>query len=397
MATVQHVKLMYRGVPEDGFSRDVEWPAEVITRLHKRTGMDFDTTTLLVKGLQLVRGPHCTEEAWKSNKDQQQLQNWETEDYIVFENIYYGVYNDVIVNSMNQHTEFPVYICDKTKPHTRFFKAGLFFIVENARPEMMTTNCNGYTVRGYLLLQRKVDRGQMMQDSNTLSKELGHDLRCGNVTVVPRPSRVPLPPVVEEKKESQPVPMVLEEPLQLAYSRPTELFGIQFKSLLEARFATLLSHLGLEFTYEKSMFSLQSFDRVPGHSHTYHPDFYIKAMRLQVELKPHYPHLEELDLCEQLAQLGYDVVLFYGTEFMPLFQNYDSTPGHVKRHYSHQNAIRGMGWCGQTGKRFVGEAMFVDYSTHVTIECVEGSRKIPMASLRSPRLLAAFEAARSVK
>jgi hypothetical protein len=174
-------------------------------------------------------------------------------------------------------------------------------------------------------------------------------------------------------------------------------YGIQFKSLLEARFAVFLHNVGLEFTYEKSMFSLEAFDRSPGHTHTYHPDFYIKSMRLQVELKPHFPHVEELDLCEQLALLGYDVVLFYGSDFVPLFQNYNTSPGHTKRHYAQQNAIRGIGWSGQTGGRIAGEAVFVENEGTVRVECITSVRNVSFEKLQSPKLLAAYEAARALK
>lgn len=403
MATVEQIRLMYRGVPEDGFCRDVECPAEVITKLHKKTGMDFDNTTLTVKGLQIIRGPHCTAQAYLNKTDQHLLQNWETEDYIVFENIYFGSYSSAIRNTMMQNVPFPVYICDKTKGHTRFFKAGSFLIVQSIKPDVLTVNANGHTIRGYLLLQKytpplpKWEQKKLVQESKTLSAELTRDLREPSRSHAPpvevvSPAQAPPPAPVPVQREE--VPMVIQE--EPFFSRPTEVFGTTYKSLLEARFATFLRNLSLEFTYEKSMFSLEAYDRVPGHSHTYHPDFYIKPLRLHIELKPHFPHLEELDLCEQLAQLGYDVVLFYGTEFVPLFQNYDYTQGHTKRHYTQQNALRGIAWSGHTGSRMAGEAVFVDNESFVTVECVTSVRSVPLSKVQSPRLLAAFEAARAL-
>lgn len=391
LATVEQIKLMYRGVPEDGFHRDVEVTAETVTKLHKKTGMDFDQQSLTVKGLQIIRGPFCSEQAYRSTLDQHLLQNWETEDFIVFENIYFGSYSSAINKTMNQHIPFPVYICDKIKRHTRFFQAGLFTIIQSVRPDVQSVNANGHTIRGYLLLQKytpplpKCEVERMFEESLTLSSELKHDVTA--------PSRVHAPAVPKAKEK----PSVSPSELQPLCSRPTEAFGIAFKSLLEARFATFLRHLGLDFTYEKSMFSLESYDREPGHTHTYHPDFYIKALRVHVELKPHFPHLEELDLCEQLAALGYDVVLFYGTDFVPLYQNYDNTTGHTKRHYNQQDAIRGIGWSGQSGQRLPGEAVFVDHESHVTIECITSTRNMPVSRVHSSRLLAAFEAARALK
>ena len=155
IATVDLVKDMYSGVPEDGFQRDVECAAEVITSLHPRPGMNFDKTNLIIKGLQIIRGLHCTRASFQQNLDQRKLQNWETEDFIVFENIYYGSYNDAIKKTTHNNIAFPVYICDQTKPHTRFFKAGMFTIQQNFKPAVTLTNSNGYTIRGYLLLQRQ--------------------------------------------------------------------------------------------------------------------------------------------------------------------------------------------------------------------------------------------------
>jgi hypothetical protein len=400
MTTVEHIKLLYRGVPEDGFTRDIECPAEVITKLHKRTGLDFDSSTLLIKGLQIVRSPNCTEQAFRNRFEQQRLQNWETEDFIVFENIYYGVYSTVIVNTINKQVKFPVYICDKTKSHTRFYKSGVFTIVQNVRPDTLTMNSNGHTVRGYLLLQKYVPPVSKWEKLKEESLALSQDLKCFQ----------PRLPVLEEPSDSKKEPSaaalavrVVEEKEVVGmledcfYSRATEVYGIQFKSLLEARFAVFLHNVGLEFTYEKSMFSLEAFDRSPGHTHTYHPDFYIKSMRLQVELKPHFPHVEELDLCEQLALLGYDVVLFYGSDFVPLFQNYNTSPGHTKRHYAQQNAIRGIGWSGQTGGRIAGEAVFVENEGTVRVECITSVRNVSFEKLQSPKLLAAYEAARALK
>jgi hypothetical protein len=95
--------------------------------------------------------------------------------------------------------------------------------------------------------------------------------------------------------------------------------------------------------------------------------------------------------------LGYDIVLFYGTAFVPLFQNYDNHPGHTKRHYNQQDAIRGLAWSGQSGQRLAGEAVFVDQDTHITIECITHSRLLPIHKLQSPRLLAAYNSARALK
>lgn len=399
VATVEQIKLMYRGVPEDGFVRDKECSAEEITKVHKRTGMDFDPQSLTIKGLQIVRGLYCTEQAFRDQSDQHLLVNWETEDFIVFENIYFGAYSEAITKAMKQRAAFPVYICDKTKPHTRFYKAGLFKIIQSVRPTVLSTNSNGHTIRGYLLLQKYVptlskwDKKKLAEESKALSTDLN--------TFLAAPSSEVAPMTISNPEATAPakVPLAERELLELQppCSRPTTTLGIAFKSLLEARFATFLRHLGLEFTYEKSMFALESYDRVPGHMHTYHPDFYIKPLKLHVELKPHFPHLEELDLCEQLAQLGYDVVLFYGTAFVPLYQNYGAGPGVSKRHYNQQDALRGMGWSGQNGGRVPGEAIFVDNGSQVTIECVASSRGLSLDKIQSPRLLAAFEAARALK
>lgn len=330
--TVDSVKSMYKGVPEDGFFRDIEVTADIITNLHPKSGMNIDRGNMLIKGLQILRGVHCTQDAFVKNVDQHKLQNWETDNYIVFSNIYYGYYSDAIANTMNQHVPFPVYICDQMKPHTRFFKAGLFQIIENATVEGQS----------YLLLQ-----------------SYQSEVKVEESVVRVRTSK--------------------------------------YRSLLEARFAAFLTALGLEFTYEKSMFELQHFDRQPSHIHTYHPDFYIKSLRVHVELKPHFPHVEELDLCEQMAALGYDMVLFYGTDFVPLLEHYGPGTGVEKRHYNQQNALRGMGWSGQTSARVPGEVLFVDRGSVIQLESLTSLRNCSVELTRTPRLLAAYEAARNVK
>lgn len=393
IATVDMVRAAYNGVPEDGFHRDVECAASLITSLHKRTGMDFDQRNMLIKGLQIVRGPHCTQSAFASGLNQERLQNWETENFIVFENIYYGSYSEAIQQTMMQQHRFPVFICDQTKPHTRFFKAGLFQIVQNVKPDCFKTNCNGYTVRGYLLLQRVqgmpeepsiAEKKQWEAQSQILSLDLNRDLNGSSCSMAPS-TAAPLvgtfgaPPAVSEQKVQAPAA------------------SVPYKSLLEQKFAVFLQRLGLEFTYEKSMFALESYDRVPGQTHTYHPDFYLKKLRLHIELKPHYPHLEELDLCEQMAALGYDIVLMYGTDFVPLFQNFSDAPGLEKRHYKQRQAIRGMAWSGQTGQRLPGEAVFIERDGNITLECISISNKTDMSCTWTPKLLAAFQAAQEHK
>jgi len=381
LATVEVVKAAYNGVPEDGFHRDVECAASVITSLHKRTGMDFDQKNMLIKGLQIVRGPQCTQSAFAAGLLQDRLQNWETENFIVFENIYYGSYSDAISKTMTEQHSFPVFICDQTKPHTRFFKAGKFKIVQNVKPDGFRTNCNGYTVRGYLLLQRAADEQQASLQQPLQAPQASLEQQ--------QPSRA-------ERKEWEAVSesdCVLAE--QKVGSRAPQ--TVTYKSLLEQKFAVFLQRLGLEFTYEKSMFALESYDRVEGQTHTYHPDFYLKKLRLHIELKPHYPHLEELDLCEQMAALGYDIVLMYGTDFVPLFQNYSDAPGLEKRHYKQRQAIRGMGWSGQSGQRLPGEAVFIERNGSITLECISISNKTDMSCTWTPKLLAAYQAAQDFK
>jgi hypothetical protein len=382
IATVEMIKHSYSGVPEDGFQRDVECPSSVITSLHRRPGMDFDKQNLLIKGLQITRWPHCSQTAFVEKVNQDKLQNWETENYIVFENIYYGSYSNAIDKTMQTNTSFPVYICDQMKPFTRFFKAGNFRIVQNYKPDTFAVNASGYTIHGYLLLQRDSvldgtniaeERKEWVKESLALSRDL--DMTLSQTRTAQRTRDV----LSEDSKKTEP-----------------EKQGNKYKSMLETRFAVFLEQLGLEFTYEKSMFELQNYDRVPGHIHTYHPDFYIKSMRLHVELKPHYPHLEELDLCEQMAQLGYDIVLFYGTDFVPLFQNYSDASGIEKRHYKQRNAIRGIGWDGQTGKRLPGEAVFVEKNGVITIECIAITHQSDMSITWTPRIVAAFKTAQEL-
>lgn len=164
-----------------------------------------------------------------------------------------------------------------------------------------------------------------------------------------------------------------------------------YRSLLEARFAAFLSTLKVQFLYEHVTFALND-----GKSYT--PDFFLPQYNMFIELKPCYPHVEEIDKCRQIASTGFNIILLFGNEFVPPLQRIDSpltfnqsnTCVNSGRHYSHQNALRGMCW-NTAGERMPGDYMWIESSPGTfTLSAVDDTN----ANLCStPLLLQAYRTA----
>lgn len=88
----------------------------------------------------------------------------------------------------------------------------------------------------------------------------------------------------------------------------TEYSGYLFRSRLEARWAVFFDTLGWEYKYEPEGFILSN-------GTPYLPDFYLPEINTWVEVKPEYPHKEDMDKCKLLSlEIGteYGVMLVYG-------------------------------------------------------------------------------------
>ena len=168
----------------------------------------------------------------------------------------------------------------------------------------------------------------------------------------------------------------------------TFLHGNRFRSRNEARFATFLKALNVDYQYEVTTFVMANGSR-------YTPDFYLTAQRLWIEFKPQYPHLEEMAKVSELCRRGFNVVLMYGDVFVPPFgvDAAAASGGAFGRSYAHGGAVRGMMWDSH-GKRVAGEAAFVWVGGDVDIVACKSA--LDMAAAVQPQALVnAYTAART--
>lgn len=99
---------------------------------------------------------------------------------------------------------------------------------------------------------------------------------------------------------------------------PTKAFGITFRSRLEARWATYLHELRIEFFYEYEGFDLG------GEYGYYLPDFWLPQVRMWAEVKPSEFSLLEIDKCGLLQlQTGRPCLTLDGH---PGFRSYYESP-----------------------------------------------------------------------
>lgn len=155
------------------------------------------------------------------------------------------------------------------------------------------------------------------------------------------------PPVAAAVAPAPPAPKRRRTSGQM--SIPTEYNGVKFRSRLEARIAMFMDRVEMPWSYERITLRLPS-------GNTYTPDFFLPRQNLLVEVKPAFPHVEEMQKCEAVARdVGMRVVLLYGSDLGPAYRHINGDGG---RFYSHQNAPRGMAWNSQ-GERIAGDVLFV--------------------------------------
>src|SRR3989344_4107904 len=147
------------------------------------------------------------------------------------------------------------------------------------------------------------------------------------------------------KEVAPPPPTMISEPFN-GFSCPTTLFGIRFRSKLEARFANALTCLNIRFVYERVMVRLES-------KSFYKPDFFIPNQQLYIELKPERPHVEEMLRCEQLSECGVLVTCVWGDLDTCELRSESKN----KMGYAHKKGFMGMAWFD--GQRLAGDVMFV--------------------------------------
>ncbi len=133
-------------------------------------------------------------------------------------------------------------------------------------------------------------------------------------------------------------------------SIPTTYKGIDYRSKLEAETAQLMTRLGVKYTYE-------TFKIKRGNSgRWYMPDFWLGEFNIALEIKPCFPHTEELQKCEEASRQGFHVVLLYGRPRTLALSH--EQKGRYGRSYKHKFGMRGIAW--KNGVRLPGDTMWVD-------------------------------------
>ena len=125
----------------------------------------------------------------------------------------------------------------------------------------------------------------------------------------------------------------------------TEFNGTQFRSRLEARCADLMTRLGVQYLFESIKMKLDN-------GVWYTPDFWLPVQQIAIEIKPCYPHLEEISKCESVSRSGLFIVLMYGN---PGLMPYGSEA--FGRTYAHSTGLRGISW--KNGNRLAGDTVWV--------------------------------------
>ena len=224
-------------------------------------------------------------------------------------------------------------------------------------------------------------------ESDESADEIFSDAASGAQAAVIAAINTPLPAASGQSDQPAHPPAAKRARL---YGGPitTFLHGNRFRSRNEARLATFLKALNVEYEYEGTTFAMANGCR-------YTPDFYLPAQRLWIEFKPQYPHLEEMAKVSELCRRGYNVILMYGDVFVPPFGVEAASGGAFGRAYAHGGAIRGMMWDNH-GKRIAGEGAFVWVNGDVDIVACKSALEMSAAT-QPAALVAAYNAARTAQ
>ena len=148
----------------------------------------------------------------------------------------------------------------------------------------------------------------------------------------------------------------------------TEYNGVRFRSRLEARTAVFLDAVNLKWKYE--VFTCR-FPRDCEKS-SYTPDFFLPDLQMFVEIKPAFPHLDELFACENFVKTtGMPIVLLYGDTLGAPYRCSKKDGG---RFYTHSTVQRGITW-DANGDRIGGEVVWIrDEDGDVTLGNISNSK-----------------------
>lgn len=200
-----------------------------------------------------------------------------------------------------------------------------------------------------VLPQTEISRNRKKRQLDTLQPSDAQEAKRQMTQALPE--QAPFDEVIlldfpaDKIQEQQQTKESIVKPAELPW-KETRLGEITYRSKLEAQTACFMANCGIRFSYECISLHLSN-------STTYTPDFWLPEQKLFIEIKPAYPHLEELAKCEAVAASGFDIVLLYG-RVGPPFATEDRTATY-HRHYDHSENARGIAWSGQTGERLPGE------------------------------------------
>jgi hypothetical protein len=175
--------------------------------------------------------------------------------------------------------------------------------------------------------------------------EIGDDQRGG---IISAGGSAAAPPSSNHKLQQRASVVDHEQRSSAALSAlDTEYNGTHFRSRLEARTARLMTLLGVRYVYEPCSFNI-------GGGHSYTPDFWLPDLKLYIEVKPAYPYVEELQRCEAVARMGFDIALLYGDVGLP----WAHLGGAADRSYEHSRNYRGIRWLSG-GDRVPGDVLWL--------------------------------------
>lgn len=196
-------------------------------------------------------------------------------------------------------------------------------------------------------------------------------------------------PVPEPIEQQQPTQQASQSGTAINFEAPwreTKFGQISYRSKLEAQTACFMQNCNIRFTYESISLHLSG-------GNTYTPDFWLPHQQLFIEIKPAFPHVEEIAKCEEVAASGFNIVLLYGRLGPPMAK--EDTTSEYRRHYEHSNNARGVAWSGTTGKRLPGEWIWGwdNVKQAVVLDMCADSKDMRWSH---PKILDAYESAQKL-
>ena len=188
-------------------------------------------------------------------------------------------------------------------------------------------------------------------------------------------------------------------------SKKTFYNGVDYRSILEARWAVFFDLLSIPFNYEKEYYEVEAGCRVIW----YKPDFYLPEINKYIEIKPRKPKDDELTKaagwCEDIGDI---VVLFdlnppkENTESGWLFKLHNS----IRQPKLKATLFKSFWWCEcprcgkidlcQYGELECGCFSFEEFNQIYTQEEEKSFRTYPKFE-HAPRLLTAYKIAKNIK